>query len=216
MKRAFTWIVAGAMGAAVAAWTVRAEPLKTEYPKPMFQGTPVPLKGVKLAPIQEKPWQFELPAGCVNLAKDKPVTASDAVPLLGELAFITDGDKSAEEGSYVEIAGGMQWVQIDLGKPAELHAVLLWHFHLEGRVYRSVVVQVSDDPEFGKEVKTIFNNDAEDTIGLGKGTDFLYIETNYGKLMGTKGVKGRYVRLYSKGNTSNNMNHYIEVEVWGK
>jgi len=30
------------------------------------------------------------------------------------------------------------------------------------------------------------------------------------------GVKGRYVRLYSNGNTANRLNHYIEVEVWGK
>jgi len=29
-------------------------------------------------------------------------------------------------------------------------------------------------------------------------------------------VKGRYVRLYSNGNTTNKMNHYIEVEVFGK
>ena len=28
-------------------------------------------------------------------------------------------------------------------------------------------------------------------------------------------VKARYVRLYSKGNTSNDMNHYVEVEVLG-
>jgi hypothetical protein len=35
-------------------------------------------------------------------------------------------------------------------------------------------------------------------------------------LIDAKGVKGRYVRLYSAGNTSNKMNHYIEVEVWGK
>ena len=28
-------------------------------------------------------------------------------------------------------------------------------------------------------------------------------------------ARGRYVRLYSKGNTSNDMNHYVEVEVYG-
>jgi hypothetical protein len=28
-------------------------------------------------------------------------------------------------------------------------------------------------------------------------------------------VKGRYVRLYSNGNTSNDLNHYVEVEVYG-
>ena len=43
-----------------------------------------------------------------------------------------------------------------------------------------------------------------------------YIETHFGKLIDAKGVKGRYVRLYSNGNTTNKFNDYIEVEVFGK
>jgi hypothetical protein len=35
-------------------------------------------------------------------------------------------------------------------------------------------------------------------------------------LVDAKGAKGRYVRLHSQGNTSDEMNHYIEVEVYGK
>ena len=42
------------------------------------------------------------------------------------------------------------------------------------------------------------------------------VETNYGKLIDDKGTKGRYIRLWSNGNTANGMNHYIEVEAWGK
>ena len=53
-------------------------------------------------------------------------------------------------------------------------------------------------------------------LGLGAGKDLNYIETYQGKLIDAKGVKGRYVRLYSNGNTTNKLNHYIEVEVWGK
>ena len=30
-----------------------------------------------------------------------------------------------------------------------------------------------------------------------------------------RGAKGRYIRLYSNGNTANDMNHYVEVEVYG-
>jgi len=43
-----------------------------------------------------------------------------------------------------------------------------------------------------------------------------YTETNEGKLIDTKGVRARYVRLHSRGNTSNDLNHYIEVAVYGK
>jgi hypothetical protein len=83
-------------------------------------------------------------------------------------------------------------------------------------VYRDVVVQVSDDATFGSGVTTIFNSDFRNELGLGVGKDMSYIETYQGKLIDAKGVKGRYVRLYSNGNTANKLNHYIEVEVWGK
>jgi hypothetical protein len=34
-------------------------------------------------------------------------------------------------------------------------------------------------------------------------------------LVDGRGTKGRYVRLWSNGNTSVDANHYIEVEVFG-
>ena len=37
--------------------------------------------------------------------------------------------------------------------------------------------------------------------GLGIGKDREYFETNEGKLVDAKGIKARYVRLYSKGST---------------
>src|SRR5262249_51612980 len=104
---------------------------------------------------------------------------------------------------------------IDLEKESEIYALIVWHFHSQARVYFDVVAQVSDDPTFSKDVTTIFNNDANNELGLGAGKELAYIETFEGKLMDRKGVKGRYVRLYSKGNTTNKLTHYIEVEVFG-
>jgi len=192
-------------------------PLKTDLPPPLFVGTPVPIKVPNLEPEQTgKRPDFMVPAGTVNLAKDKKVTASDNDPIVGTLDLITDGDKAGDEGSWVELGPGKQWVQIDLEKEADIYAVLVWHYHSQKRVYFDVVVQVSDDPTFGKDVTTIFNTDANNELGLGAGKDRPYIETYQGKLIDAKGVKGRYVRLYSKGNTTNKLNQYIEVEVWGK
>ena len=186
-------------------------PLKTDLPKPLFVGTPVPIKVPNLEPTQKgKRPDFLVPAGTVNLAKGKKVTASDSDPVIGTLDLITDGDKVGDEGSWVELGPGKQWVQIDLEKPSEISAMIVWHFHSQARVYSDVVVQVSDDPKFEKDVTTIFN----DSVDGGK--DLAYIETYEGKLIDAKGAKGRYVRLYSKGNTTNKMNHYIEVEVFGK
>ena len=47
------------------------------------------------------------------------------------------------------------------------------------------------------------------------GKDKEYIEVAEGRLIDPKGAKGRYVRLYSNGNTTNDLNHYVEVEVYG-
>ena len=105
--------------------------------------------------------------------------------------------------------------RIDLGKSCELHAIVAWHYHSQARVYRDVVVQVSDDRDFISGVATVFSNDHDNTSGLGAGKDKEYIETFDGKLFDPKGAKARYVRLYSGGNTSNDMNHYVEVEVYG-
>ena len=35
------------------------------------------------------------------------------------------------------------------------------------------------------------------------------------RVIDAKGTKARYVRLWSNGNTSNDMNHYCEVQVYG-
>jgi hypothetical protein len=192
-------------------------PLKTDLPPPLFVGTPVPISLPNLEPKHEgKRPDFMVPAGSVNLAKGKKVTSSDTDPVGGSLDLVTDGDKAGDEGSWVELNPGQQWVQIDLGVEANISAVLVWHFHQEARVYLDVVAQISDDPTFKTGVTTIFNNDANNDLGFGAGKDYAYIETFEGKLMDAHATKGRYVRLYSKGNTTNKLNHYIEVEVWGK
>jgi hypothetical protein len=192
-------------------------PLKTQLPRPLFVGTPVPLNIPNLEPpMKGKRPDFMVPAGTINLAKGKKVTASDDSPVVGTLDMVTDGDKAGDEGSWVELGPGKQWVQIDLAKSANIYAVLAWHFHSQARVYRDVVAQVSDDPTFKSGVTTIFNNDFKGELGLGAGKDLNYVETYQGKLIDAKGAKGRYVRLYSNGNTTNKLNDYIEVEVWGK
>ncbi len=193
-----------------------AKPLKLDVPRSQLTGTPVPIKIDNLEAKTPNP-EPDVPEDVKNIAKGKKVTSSDDFPLIGELELVTDGDKEAAEGSYVEIQNGFQWVQIDLEKTSEIFAVAVWHYHSQERAYKDVVVQVSDDPTFKSGVKTIFNNDHDNSAKLGKGQNKAYVETNLGKLMVVNPpVKGRYIRLYSNGNTSNDMNHYIEVEVFGR
>lgn len=201
----------------------KTAPLKTKLPKPMFQGTP---KNIKLRPTLEKYSEkprppFYVPKGVHNLALKKPVTASDRAPVIGELDLVTDGVKEGFDGCYVEFGPGTQWVQVDLGEAADIYAILVWHYHAEGRVYHDIVVQTADDPDFILNVRTVFNNDIDNSSGLGLGRQREYIDDYRGKLIDAKNkegkpVRGRYIRLYSKGNTSNDLNHYVEVEVYGK
>lgn len=190
-------------------------PLKVEYPKPLFAGTPRPIQLKNLEPANLKRPDLQVPADTKVISKGKTVTSSDSLPVIGELSYITDGDKSGIDGAYVELGPGVQWVQVDLGAPSKVAAIVAWHFHSQARVYHDVVVQVSNDKDFKKDVTTLYNNDDDNSAKMGKGKDLAYVETNHGRIFDAKGTVGRYVRLYSNGNTSDELNHYCEVEVFG-
>lgn len=192
------------------------ELLKLTLPKPMFVGTPTNIKSANLEVITGKSrGPFHVPTGTKLLSLDRPVTSSDRQPVIGELEMVTDGEKDGGDGYFVELGPGRQWVQVDLGSSHALHAILVWHYHSQARVYRDVVVQVSDDKDFGKGVTTVFNNDHDNTAGLGAGKQKEYIEVAEGRLIDPAGARGRYVRLYSGGSTANDLNHYVEVEIYG-
>ncbi len=194
----------------------RLAPVEIRLPRPMFTGTPQDARTPNLERPRGGPRPpFLAPAGTMNVALGKPVSSSEE-PVIGSLEAITDGDKEAAEGSFVELSPGPQFVTIDLQERCEIDAVVVWHYHRWPRAYVDVVVQVSDDPAFKTAVKTIFNNDTDNSLGLGAGGDLSYVETYEGKLIEGKGAQGRYVRLFSNGNTRDDLNHYIEVEVYGR
>ncbi len=200
--------------------TAGMEPIDIELPKPMFVGTPQDTRVENLEKPLGKPRPpFLAPEGTKNAAAGKAISGSDEEPIIGELEMITDGDKEAADGSYVELGPFVQHVTIDLEAMHEIYAIVVWHYHKQARVYFDVVVQVADDADFISNVKTVFNNDIDNSAGLGVGKGLHYTETNEGRLIDVLSqgdVKARYVRLYSNGNTSNDLNHYIEVEVYGK
>jgi hypothetical protein len=190
--------------------------LKLKLPKPMFIGTPTNIKSANLEVITGKPrGPFYVPKGTALLSLKKPVTSSDSQPVIGELDMLNDGEKAGGDGYFIELGPAPQWVQIDLGASHPLYAILAWHYHTQARVYRDVIVQVSDDPAFKTGVTTVFNNDHDNSSKLGVGKEKEYVEVAEGRLFDPKGAKGRYVRLYSNGNTTNDLNHYVEVEVYG-
>jgi hypothetical protein len=209
-------LVAFAVASLAAQTDPTKEELKLKLPKPMFIGTPTNIKSANLEPITGKPRPpFFVPKGTILLSGKKPVTSSDMEPVIGDLDMVTDGEKAGGDGYFIELGPGVQWVQIDLGAPHPLSAILAWHYHSQARVYHDVIVQLSNDPAFKTGVTTVYNNDHDDSSKLGAGKDKEYVEVAEGRLIDPKGAKARYVRLYSKGNTTNDLNHYVEVEVYG-
>ncbi len=195
----------------------KLEPLKIQLPRPAFRGTPehVP-PGTRLEKPRKGPRRaFLAPKGVTNLAVKKRVTSSDRDPIIGDLELVADGDKEAQEGGYVELGPGVQYVQIDLGQSSKIFAILIWHYHANARVYHDVVVQTASDADFISDVRTLFNNDHDNSAGFGVGKDRGYWETYEGKLIDAKGISSRYLRFYSNGSTADDQNHYTEIEVYG-
>ncbi len=200
---------------------VPAGPLQKVSPKmpePLFAGTPLPADNT--IPNLDKAGTppvltADLPEGSKLLSMKAKVTSSCPNPFTGTLDLVTDGEKDGSDGYFVELDPGKQWVQIDLGETKEVWGLWMWHFHKAAFVYKGVVVQVSNDADC-KNATIIYNNDYDNSVGLGVGKDNSYTETNNGRYVAGKGTKGRYVRLWSNGRYLDEMNHYIEVEIYGK
>ncbi len=194
-------------------------PLALKLPAPAFKGTPKDIQTNSYTEPYDpsKPRApMMVPAGLKNIARDSKITSSDKNVPADNLAKITDGDKDASDQSIIFLRKGTQWVQLDLGSPQEIFAIVIWHAHNMAKIYRDVVVQVADDPDFIENVRAIFNNDQDNTSGLGVGTDREYFETHEGKLINAKGVKARYIRFCTKGSTESALNEYTELEVYAR
>jgi hypothetical protein len=192
-------------------------PLDINLPKPVHHGTKENMRVARLRQYDDSPrLPFLVPIGTTNVASGKPVSSSDEQPTVGELRMITDGDKEAIDGSFVELGPFIQHITIDLEAMHEIYAIVVWHYHSQPRVYFDVIVQVADDADFTQNVRTLFNNDMDNSGGLGIGKDLHYVDSYMGELIDARGARARYVRLYSNGNNANDTNHYIEVEVFGR
>ncbi len=194
-------------------------PLVLNLPNAAFTGTPKDVATNSYTepydPDKPRP-PMMVPPDLKNIAPGSKVTCSDKNVPADNLAKLTDGDKEASDQSIIFLRKGTQWVQMDFGSPQEIFALVIWHAHNMAKVYHDVIVRVADDADSIENVRTLFNNDQDNTSGLGVGTDREYFETREGKLINAKGVKARYIRFYSKGSTESALNEYTELEVYGR
>jgi hypothetical protein len=193
--------------------------LAPALPKPAFEGTPIDVRSPHIEAYRGDgvpPLLLLVPEGTRLLSRGCVVTSDDPGAKKIDLARVTDGDKQFSPSAYLELAPGIRWIQLDLGTNAAIYAVCLWRERPEQCVYHDTVVQVSDSFVFAAGVTTLFNNDYDNSAGLGKGADKEYYEDHFGRRIAGNGVKARYVRIFSNGNTSTPYNHFTEIEVYGK
>jgi hypothetical protein len=153
---------------------------------------------------------FGIPTSTRDLGDGKLPSSSSTFTNKSRL---TDGIKNTD--MYTSANSGLKWVQLDLGAKYNISDIKIWHYFGDTRKYHDVIVRISNDPTFSTGVITVFNNDTDNSSGLGSGTDMEYIETSNGKDILFNSVNARYVRFYSNGSTVNSYNHYVEVEVYG-
>ena len=198
-------------------------------PDAVTRATPGYPKGFTKPPnfreIEKRP-DFMVPADLVNLALHKPVTSNlgDEEPMRGTVAQVTDGNKKSNEEDYVEMfPGEPQWVQIDLGEMHEIYCVVVWHYYKNAVVYRDVIVQIADDAEMKENCRTIFNNDYDNSTGLGVGNDPTYQAGWWGELVDAQkaggqheGSMARYVRVYTNSGEAEEDTRFVEIAVYGR
>ena len=165
---------------------------------------------------------FMVPPGTRNLAIGKPVTASmDDEPIIGELSQLVDDVKKSGEFDFVELDPGLQWVQIDLGAIRTLYGIVVWHYYKNPTIYNDVIVQVADDVEFTTNVRTLFNNDHDDSAGLGAGKDTAFFARWWGELVDARGesndgTPARCVRVYTDGGCGGGDTRFVEIAAYGQ
>lgn len=204
---------------------LRVEPLDLAIgPDAVTRATPICPPGLRRPPHLRKEVtrpEFMVPPGTRNLARGRPVTSSTVdEPIIGELSRVTDGVKRSEDTDYVELDAGLQWVQIDLGMRARVHAIAIWHYYKAPVIYNDVIVQVAGDPGFERGVVTLFNNDHDDSSGLGRGTDTAYLARWWGEVVDARGedregTPARHVRVYTGSGMGGEAARFVEVAVYG-
>ena len=154
--------------------------------------------------------------GLKNMAMYKPVTA-DKKPTVGELEQVNDGIKTSGRFDFVE---GPTWVQVDLKAPVSIRAIAVWHFYKNPVIYDDVIVRIADDADFTRNVRTLFNNDHDNSSGLGKGKDTAFISRWWSELIDARGpdrtgAVARFVRLYTRQSAAGKRPRYVELAVYG-
>ncbi|WP_135550227.1 fibronectin type III domain-containing protein [Paenibacillus cymbidii] len=160
-----------------------------------------------------------------NIALGKTVASNATSPSNQPLSAATDGVKDRDKYVLYSVADGPKWVQVDLGKAYDIARINIRNDWGASGTYRKgvdLIVQTSNDPTFSTGVTTVFNNDGDNSSGLGAGTDSEYMELADGSgkdIFLNDTVNARYVRYWANGHIRTNgqlnlVDTPVEIEVY--
>jgi|GEM_PF-3600447 len=151
------------------------------------------------------------------------ITTNGTIANGAPLSYLTDGDRHNQSYVLIALDGSPRWVQVDLGKEVPIVELNLVNDYSTSRTGRDIIMQLSNDPSFATGVTTVFNNDADNSSGLGIGTDAEYLEPSDGSgktVTLSEPVLAQYVRVWSYGHLRTGETDYrpvntpVEIEVY--
>ena len=153
--------------------------------------------------------------GMRNVAFGRSVSQSGDAEYDADSSKATDGNLRNGAWDIAPAENQTRYAQVDIGEPWNIDSLRVWHEARDDRRvrYKDVVFRLSTTADFSRDVTTVFNNDLDDSAGLGRGGDGEYDETETGKIVHFPPTRARYIRLYSHGNLYDVQNRLSEVMV---
>lgn len=172
----------------------------------------------RLALYEFDPNLIEIKNGVARLKKSYPnpvnqsasiaPTSSTSSAVAGELAKITNGDNN----SWCDLGGsGPHEVTVDLGVVKTLRQIKVWGLFHNTRMYSDRIVRISEN---GSDWYTIFNNDSDNSAGVGIGTHSEYIETQDGKVFTIPDINAQYIQVWSGDDNLGGNATLVEIEAF--
>ncbi len=182
-------------------------------------GCPKCMKPPHLREEKKRP-PFMVPPGTKNIARFKPCSCSDERPVTGVLEQITDGLKKSSPFHFVELGPGPRWIQIDLEAVQTIYAVVIWHHYKNPVIYNDVIVRIAEELPFDTNATTLFNNDHDNSSGLGTGEDTAFYSRWWGEIVDArgpdmKGTPARYIRVHTANGMEYEPPRFVEIAVYG-
>lgn len=153
--------------------------------------------------------------GSENVALGKPVTftiPTKSVFGSSDETFVTDGnfDPYNVYGTYADTYG---FAIVDLGQEYVIDKLIVKAFH--DWTFEDVVLQMALDKDFTQGVYTVFNNDTDNSVGVGAGSDGTYTESGSGHCFKFSPVTARYIRFHNHSvNGRENYSFWEEIQAY--